>query len=175
MSTSSSPASRIQANLQELFKGNVIAGDAYIKFQLTPEINALLSMAQVQESLIVEAEQITSLPAMPNSFVGMMNSRDRVFCVFDLAQLLALPSELINSRQYQVIVLQTQSKPSEPEIFLGLAVTQLQGIVRLPIEQIQSSVDDAPANLAAFMAGMATEKGNHIPILELNRLLANLQ
>ncbi|NJL53461.1 MAG: chemotaxis protein CheW, partial [Hydrococcus sp. SU_1_0] len=143
------------------------SGDAYIKFQLTPEISALLSMAQVQESLIVEAEQITSLPNMPNSFVGMMNSRDRVFCVFDLAQLLALPSELINSRQYQVIVLQIQTKPSEPLILIGLAVSQLQGIVRLPIEQIQSSLDDAPANLAAFMAGMALEKGNQIPILEL--------
>ncbi|MBW4532961.1 MAG: chemotaxis protein CheW [Pleurocapsa minor HA4230-MV1] len=174
MSTSS-PASRIQANLQELFQGNVASGDAYIKFQLTPEINALLSMAQVQESLIVEAEQITSLPTMPNSFVGMMNSRDRVFCVFDLAQLLALPSELINSRQYQVIVLQTMNQPSEPAILIGLAVTQLQGIVRLPIEQIQSSLEDAPANLADFMAGMALEKGNKIPILELNRLLASLK
>ncbi|MGL5835541.1 MAG: chemotaxis protein CheW [Waterburya sp.] len=171
MSTSS-PASRIQANLQELFKGNVASGDAYIKFQLTPEINALLSMAQVQESLIVESEQITSLPTMPNSFVGMMNSRDRVFCVFDLAQLLALPSELVNSRQYQVIVLQTISEPS---ILIGLAVRQLQGIVRLPVEQIQSSLDDAPVNLAAFMAGMALERGNKIPILELNYLLASLQ
>ncbi|MEY2856172.1 MAG: hypothetical protein RLZZ74_481 [Cyanobacteriota bacterium] len=170
MSTSS-PASRIQANLQELFKGNVASGDAYIKFQLTPEINALLSMAQVQESLIVEAEQITSLPTMPNSFVGMMNSRDRVFCVFDLAQLLALPSELINSRQYQVIVLRTISEPS---ILLGLAVKQLQGIVRLPVDKIQSSLDDAPANLAAFMAGVAEDGKTRIPVLELNRLLTAL-
>jgi positive phototaxis protein PixI len=171
MSTSSSPASRIQANLQELFKGNVASGDAYIKFQLTPEINALLSMAQVQESLIVESEQITSLPNMPNSFVGMMNSRDRVFCVFDLPQLLALPSELINSRQYQVIVLQTLS---EPAILLGLAVPQLQGIVRLPVDKIQASLDDAPANLAAFMAGVVEEGKTRIPVLELNRLLTAL-
>jgi chemotaxis signal transduction protein len=84
---------------------------------------------------------------------------------------LALPSELINSRQYQVIVLRTISEPS---ILLGLAVKQLQGIVRLPIEQIQSSLDDAPANLAAFMAGVALEKENKIPILELNRLLTAL-
>jgi positive phototaxis protein PixI len=171
MSTSS-PASRIQANLQELFKGNVASGDAYIKFQLTPEINALLSMAWVQESLIVEAEQITSLPNMPNSFVGMMNSRDRVFCVFDLAQLLALPSELINSRQYQVIVLQTTSEPS---ILIGFAVPQLQGIVRLSVDKIQSSLDDAPANLVPFMAGVVEEEKTRIPILELNRLLASLQ
>jgi positive phototaxis protein PixI len=171
MSTSS-PASRIQANLQELFKGNVASGDAYIKFQLTPEINALLSMAQVQESLIVEAEQITSLPNMPNSFVGMMNSRDRVFCVFDLAQLLALPSELINSRQYQVIVLQTISEPS---ILIGFAVPQLQGIVRLPVDKIQSSLDDAPANLATVMAGVVEEGKARIPVLEFNRLLASLQ
>jgi positive phototaxis protein PixI len=111
------------------------------------------------------------LPSMPNSFVGMMNSRDRVFCVFDLAQLLALPSELINSRQYQVIVLKTLKEPS---ILLGLAVPQLQGIVRLPVDKIQASLDDAPANLAAFMAGVVEEGKTRIPVLELNRLLTAL-
>jgi positive phototaxis protein PixI len=100
-----------------------------------------------------------------------MNSRDRVFCVFDLAQLLALPSELINSRQYQVIVLKTLKEPS---ILLGFAVPQLQGIVRLTVDKIQVSFDDAPTNLAAFMAGVAEDGKTRIPVLELNRLLTAL-
>ena len=78
MSTSS-PASRIQAKLQELFEGKITSGDAYIKFKLTSEITALLSMNQVQESLIVEAAKITPLPSMPKYTIGMINSRDRVF------------------------------------------------------------------------------------------------
>ena len=122
MTTSSSPASRIQANLQQLFKAKLAPGDAYIRFQLTSETTALWSMEQVQESLIVEANRITSLPNMPESVIGIMSSRNRVFSVFDLAQLLTLPSRLIAPRQYQIIVLQTTCK--QP-IYIGLAVTFL--------------------------------------------------
>lgn len=170
MSTSSA-ASRIQANLQELFEGKLASGDAYIKFQLTPEVTALLSMTQVQESLIVEAAKITSLPSMPKSTIGMMNSRDRVFCIFDLAQLLTLSAELIGSRQYQIIVLKTIN---EPAIFVGFAVSQIQGIVRLSAEKIKSSWDDAPANLVSLVNGFVQEGESMMPIIELNNILKTL-
>ena len=80
--SASSPAARIQANLQELFQGNSASGSPYIKFQLTSEITALLSMEQVQETSIVDAALITPLPSMPPSVIGIMNSRDRVFLCF---------------------------------------------------------------------------------------------
>jgi positive phototaxis protein PixI len=169
MSTSSA-ASRIQANLQELFEGKLASGDAYIKFQLTPEVTALLSMTQVQESLIVEATKITTLPSMPKSTIGMMNSRDRVFCIFDLAQLLALSSELISLRQYQIIVVTIH----EPAIFIGFAVSQLQGIVRLSAEKIKSTADDVPANLVPFLSGVVQQPEAMMPIIELNSVLKAL-
>ena len=70
---------------------------------------------------------------MPQSVIGIMNSRDRVFCVFDLAQLLGLPTKLFTPRQYQIIVLQTTSPTP---VRLGLAVNTIQGIMRLASEQI---------------------------------------
>ncbi len=164
----SSPASRIQANLTELFEANIAPGNAYIKFQLNSEITALLSMAQVQKSLIAKAEQITPLPSMPRSVIGMINSGDRVFCVFDLAKLLGLSSELTNSQQYQIIVLQTVNEPS---IFIGLAISQLQGIIRFTRDKVQSSVDDVHPSLSSCLAGVLPEADNVIPILELERLL----
>jgi twitching motility protein PilI len=167
MSTSSA-ASRIQANLQELFEANVASGDAYIKFQLTTKMVALLSMSQVQESLIVEAAKITPLPSMPKSTLGMMNSRDRVFCIFDLAQLLTLSAELISSRQYQIIVLKTMNEPS---IFIGFAVSQLQGIVRLSTDKIKSAADDTPTSLVPFLSGVAQQAESMMPIIELNSVL----
>lgn len=127
-----SAVSRIQDNLQELFKGKLAPGEAYIKFQLTTEITALLSMARVQESLIVQAKQITALPGMPKSVIGMMNSRDRVFCVYDLPHLLNLPSTLMSSQQYQVVVLEISELLAKEEILkVGLAVEQIGGITRL--------------------------------------------
>ena len=150
----SSPASRIQANLQELFQGKLTPGDAYIRFQLTSDITALLSMEQIQESLVVETEKITPLPNMPRSVIGIMSSRDRVFCVFDLAQLLALPSSLISPRQYQVIVVEVaEILYSQQSIYCGLAVAHLQGITRVTPEQLQSPPPDLAPSLASFILG----------------------
>ncbi|MDJ0649689.1 MAG: chemotaxis protein CheW [Xenococcaceae cyanobacterium MO_188.B19] len=169
--TTSSAASRIQADLQELFKADLAPGDAYIRFQLTSDMTALLSMKQVQESLIVETEKITTLPSMPESVIGIMSSRDRVFCVFDLAQFLALPSRLIAPRQYQIIVLQTTSK--QP-IYMGLAVYRLQGILRLPTAQILRSLESFPSNIAPYLEGVVQEEETMIPILEFNRISETL-
>ena len=166
-----SAASRIQGNLQDLFKTKLTPGDAYIRFQLTTEMTAFLSMEQVQESLVVDTEKITPLPSMPESVVGMMSSRNRVFCVFDLARVLALPSTLISPRQYQIIVLQTTN---EQALYVGLAVTRLQGMVRLPAAKIQSSLDTFSSSLAFYLSGAVLEAEITIPVLEFNSILQSL-
>ena len=164
-----SAASKIQANFQDLFKANLAAGDVYIRFRLTSSMTALLSMVQVQESLVVEADKITPMPGMPETVVGIMSSRGRVFCVFDLAQLLKLSSELIAPRQYQIIVLQTTD---ERPIYIGFAVNRLQGIMRLNSEQIMPFLSDLPADfptdIVPYLRGAVSENENVIPILEFN-------
>lgn len=166
--SASSSAARIQANLQELFQGKSASGTPHIKFQLTSQVVALLSMERVQETLIVEAGQITLLSSMPPSVIGIMNSRDRVFCVFDLAQLLGFPVGLATPRQYQVIVLQTTG--STP-IQIGFTVNNLQGIVRLREEQIRAASDAVPAKIKPYTFGeVSTEQGT-IPILAFERIL----
>ena len=183
--TPSSPAARIQTNLQELFQGNLAPGDAYIRFQLTTRVNSLprdylrqgkkvisdmtflLSMEQVRESLLVEANRITPLPNMPESVIGIMNSKNQVFCVFDLAELLRLHSQSIFYRQYQIIVLQTRW---EKPIYLGLAVTHLQGIVRLTPEEIDSSLEGLPSHLSPYLCGSVQLEKTTTPILDFNCL-----
>lgn len=171
--SASSPAARIQANLQELFQGNSASGSPYIKFQLTPEITALLSMEQVQETSIVDAALITPLPSMPPSVIGIMNSRDRVFCVFDLARLLTLPNRLVAPRRYQIIVLQT-TDPTP--IQLALAVNSVQGIMRIAAEQIQSPMDNhnLSANIAPYVSGVVTAEKIATPVLEFDRILETI-
>ena len=169
--SASSPAARIQANLQELFQGKSASGTPHIKFQLTSEVVALLSMELVQETLIVEAGQVTLLPSMPTSALGIMNSRDRVFGVFDLAQLLGLPVRAAVPRHYQVIVLQTTG--STP-IQIGFTVNNFQGIVRLTAEQIRAASDAVPAKIKPYTSGeVSTEQGT-IPILAFERILDTL-
>ena len=166
-----SAVSKVQANLDELFKGSLASGDAYIKFQLGTETTALLSMKQVQKSLIVEAEKITTLPSMPESTIGIISSRDRVFCIFDLAQILKLSSWSISPRQYQVIVLQTKD---ELPIYVGLAVAQLQGIIRLSEGEIQDNSAGVSSTFTDYISGVVEQESNALPILDFNLILQAL-
>ena len=165
-----SAIAKVQNNLNELFQSNLAPGDAYIKFKITSDVTALLSMVRVQESLFIEARKITPLPSMPESVLGMMSSRDRVFCVFDLAQVLQLASRSTPPRQYQIIVLQTVS---EQPVYFGLAVTQLQGIVRLSKQQIQPPHNFSEA-IDPYLYGLAQAELGTIPILNLDRILNTL-
>ena len=168
MSTSSS-ASRLQELLPQLFQANLPPGEPYLRFQLTMEMTALMSMKQVQESLLVAAEQITPLPNMPPSVIGMMGSRNHVFCVIDLAQML-LRSPLGSFREYHVVVLQTSQTAgfqtaSEQEILLGVAVHRIQGITRLTSEQLQSPIEDFPDTLTPYLCGCVVEDEKRILVL----------
>ena len=167
-----SATSRVQANLEELFKGKLAPGDAYVKFQLTSTVTALLSMKQVQESLIVGAERITPLPNMPEFTIGMINSRDRVFCIFDLALLFGLSSELANYRQYPIVVFQTLGNSP---IYVGIAVSQLQGIVRISREQIRPANNFVNAKLMPYVLGVVEKEETTIPVLELENVLQILK
>ncbi len=186
----SSPASRVQAELQELFQANLAPGDAYIRFQLTAAITPplgdsspdksslrsqmtlLLSMERVQESLIIEADKITPLPSMPESVIGIMNSNNHVFCVFDLAQLIQLHSQTISPRQYQIIVLQTIT---EKPIYIGLAVSCLKGIIRVVKENIQFSLEGFPPKIIPYLVGAVEFQGKMLPILEFNLITEAFQ
>ncbi|MGL5836083.1 MAG: chemotaxis protein CheW [Waterburya sp.] len=164
--TTSSPASRIQANINELFQANLSPGDAYIRFQLTSKMTALLSMKQVEESLLIAPEEITPMPNMPESVIGIMSSRDRVLCVFDLAQLLNLDSSLIAPRQYQIIVLEVSKiLSSEQSLYLGLAVNHLQGVIRLTSEKLQLP-QDLPAGLTSYVRRCIWENEQQLLVLD---------
>lgn len=164
-------ASLVKANLKDLFKANLAPGEAYIQFQLTADLTALLSIKQVEGSAIVTADKITPMPSMPEWVIGIMSDRDRVFCVFDLAQLLNLPSQLIAPRQYQIILLKTNS---EQPIFIGFAVAYIQGIVRLTAEEIKSRSDAFPEQIIPYLCGSIQQQNNFIAILEFDRIFKTL-
>ena len=168
---SQSVSAKIEANIQELFETKLTSGESYIRLKITPEISTFLAMEKIQESLIIGAERISPIPNMPESFIGIMNSRDRVFSVFDLALLLKLPTPLFSPREYQVVVLETQSaKP----IYIAFAVEGLQGMIRLAKEQISTSMEQVPAELAPFALGCIHDKESVVPLIEFGAILDTL-
>lgn len=166
-----SAAERVQRDLQQLFEAKLTSGDAYLKLQLTSDVAALVSMTPVEESRIVAAEAISPLPNMPPAVIGMMNSRDRVFCIFDLAQLLGLSTQPKVIRQYQIAVLKTTGD----SIYVGLSVMELQGIIRFGKEQIQTYHPAIHPNLIPFTTGVVAHLETPLAILNFERVLEQLK
>ena len=168
----STPASKVQDILPQLFKASLTPGKPYIQFQLTEQITALIPLEQVHESIIVEATAISLLPSMHESVMGIMSSRNHVFCVIDLAQLLMLDSPLIYSRQYQIIVLRVSPNETlrgtsvKGDSLLGIAVSHLQGITRLTAEKLQSPIVDFPSSLTPYLCGAVVVESQQILVLD---------
>lgn len=184
MSTSTSLA-KLDQLLPQLFQGSSPEGKAYLRFQLTADIAAAISMDRVQESLLVGSEQISPLPNLPEAVIGIMSARNRIFCVVDLAQLLMLPSTLTLARQYHTIVVRANSGNlpadsfqsdnnsallEERELFLGIAVDRIQGITRFTTDKLQSPKFNFPAQLVPYLSGAVTEDGHQLLILDIESI-----
>lgn len=145
-------SSRLEKLLPQLFQAKQQPGDAYLRFLLTTDIPILIRMEAVQESLLVPAESITPIPNLPEWMLGLMNSRNAVFSVVDLAQMLGLPTLVGNPRQYHVVVVQTFTSDRR-EMLLGLMVNKIQGLTRVVSEEIQSPVGTFPEGLTPYLQG----------------------
>ncbi len=156
-SASSTSLSRLQELLPRLFQATQLPGQPYLRFLITEGMAALMSMEYVHESLMVPSEQITALPNMARSVLGLMSSRDQIFCLVNLAQLLGYPSTADTQRQYRVIVARVpQSKYQvaiEGDALLGLAVPQIQGVARFTDDQLQGPTALCPSNLKPYVIG----------------------
>ncbi len=151
---------RLQELLPQLFNTQKLEGDYYLRFQLTDEISGLINLKYVQESLTIKGDRITAVPNLPEYVVGLMSSRNQVFLAIDLAHLAGLSPETVNLRQYQTIVVQTnsaeedsQSKESNTDgiNLFGLTVKKIEGITRMLSNRFIPVTENIPESLRPFI------------------------
>lgn len=111
---------------------NQVIGDIYVKFQVAAHTPAILPMELVQEVLIVPVARITPMPNMPECILGLLNRRNRVLWVLDLAQVLNLQPIDANAQQYHMVIIRVEQVP------LALVVQEVKGITRFTPDCIQS-------------------------------------
>ena len=71
---------------------------------------------------------------------------------------------------YQMIVIRTSSLMSQTnnkELFLGLAVPRIQGVIRVISEERETPQKDLPESLLPFIQETLKEGDNTLPILNL--------
>lgn len=174
MSTPVSSFNRLEKLLPELFQSNQVQGESYLRGQLTPQLTVLLPMEFVQESLLINEEQITAIPSMPDYFVGLMTSRDNVFALIDLPQLLGLTGKMSQPRRmyHTVVVRFWDSAITKKELLLGLAFDRIQGITRIDSAQIEPVVSsNIPKSIKAYLCGALPDKEQTLPVLDIPKII----
>ena len=183
MSTSSS-FTRLRELLPQLFQEPEFQGNPYLRFSLNAQLSALILMEKVKESLSVSAEKITPIPSLPSFVMGLMSSRDSVFLVVDLAQLIGLSPLSTYLRQYNVIVLDLSSfLDSSQNLLVGFAVNRIQGVNRFLPEQIAGGVNlneslitkHLPKNSKEYFSSQCQGKDGELMILELSKIFRTLK
>lgn len=173
-SIATTPDTRLQQLLPQLFQPETQSGDRYLKFDIAPNLPALIALEDVQESAQIPNHKITPLPNLPACILGLMNARNQVLCVVDLAQILQIPTPWSHRQDYSVVTIRLTSTPEmaeEPNL-LALMLHDIQGIVRLQSDAIESSVDAFAKTLIPFLQGCATQGANSLPILDVKAIAA---
>jgi twitching motility protein PilI len=134
-------------------------------------------MESVQESLLVEEEKITPIPSMEAYVVGLMSSRDRVFCLIDLPLFLGVTDKLVSSRRvYHTVVTRVPGESdSEKELLFGFAFYRVQGVTRINSEQMESVTQELPSSLKPYLVGYFSDREQQLPVLDLANIVKQVQ
>lgn len=135
-------------------------GDSYLKFHLDLHTIAILAMEHVQEVLIVPSTRVSPMPNMPEFVLGLLNRRNRIFWVIDLAPMLSFQPPDTTAQQYNVVILRVG------EIPLGLLVEEVKGLTRISPDLIQPPLGLVTPVLIPYIHGCVLHKQE--PALVLN-------
>ncbi|HCF27880.1 MAG TPA: chemotaxis protein CheW [Cyanobacteria bacterium UBA11049] len=141
------------------------SSDSFLKFNLEQQTPCILAMAQVQEVLIVASRRITPMPNMPECVLGLVNRRNRVLWVIDLALMLSLQPLGTNAQQYNLIIIQAK------QITLGLLVQEVKGVTHFASELIQAPTELVTSALIPYLSGCIVEEQEVLLVLSAEAIV----
>lgn len=165
------PADRLQQLLPELFNPQPVAGEQFLRLQLTSDLTIAIALSWVEETLLISPQAVTPMPNMPPHVLGLMSAQGQVFWAINLIQFLQLPIALESSQYYEVVMIRAlgaglpQGGAASGEMFLGLVVPKIKGAVRLSLEQIISPMHEVDANFHPYLSGQVVLDGETILVL----------
>jgi twitching motility protein PilI len=102
---------------------------------------------------------------MPECILGLINQRSQVIWVVDLAQMLGL--EPINREEpnYQIAIARVENIP------LGLVIRQVEEVMRLNPEEIDSSVKNVRPSLIPYLKGCVLQEQKILLVLNTKAII----
>jgi len=151
--------------LGETYRGDTDV-NKYLSFRLGKQIFGA-SILSVQE--IIEYEEVTPVPMMPDFICGVINLRDHVVPVVDLAKRLGNEGVQVNRRTCIVIV---EIYMDDTELEVGLIVDAVSDVVDLTDKEIEVTPSFGGKLRTDFIKSMAKCDGRLFILLDLQRLLS---
>lgn len=148
-----------------LKKDSPILAKSFLKFQLAPNVMAMLPAQTVQEAMVLPTRRVMAMPNMPAALLGLINRRGRVFWVANLVRVLGLPVADRQSQQYSLIIVQGNSTP------LALQVNSIDGMVSFTPDAILPPPNNVSNLIVPYLSGCVTHKDETIFILDVEALL----
>ncbi|MEL6249733.1 MAG: chemotaxis protein CheW [Cyanobacteria bacterium J06648_16] len=142
-----------------------VPGESFLKFQLTPQITAILPAQVVQEATVLSARRITAMPNMPACLLGLTNRRGQVFWVASLVRLLGLPLATRYRQQYSLVIIQVGTSP------VALQVDAIEGIVSLPADAIQPPPVHTNSAVLPYLRGCVVHRNETLLLLDAEAIL----
>jgi len=140
-------------------------GDTYLRFELEQQTPAILSIEYAQEVLVVPVGRITRMPNMPKYVLGLLNRRNRVLWVVDLAQMLNLQPLDPNTQHYNIVIIRVGQVP------LGLVVPEVKGVTRFTPDCIQSPQGVGTTFLMPYLHGCILQHKEILLVLKAEAIV----
>ncbi|MDJ0530885.1 MAG: chemotaxis protein CheW [Xenococcaceae cyanobacterium MO_207.B15] len=137
----------------------------YVKLALEANKFAVLPMDNAKEVLLVSSQRISPVPNMSNYILGLINQRSHIFWVVDLPYMLGMQPIARNQQSYHLAIVRSNNIP------LGLVVTEVQGVIHLSHEEIQSPVGTVSPRLVPYLKGCSLQKDQLFLVLDAEAIV----
>ncbi|MBV9388833.1 MAG: purine-binding chemotaxis protein CheW [Chroococcidiopsidaceae cyanobacterium CP_BM_ER_R8_30] len=145
-----------------------ILRDTYLKFLIEQDTPAILAVEYVQEVIVVPSTSLNSMPNMPNYILGLLNRRNKILWVIDLAQMLNLKAFTADTKQYNLAIIKVGQIP------LGIVVYAVQGVTQFAPENLQSVQGLVTSTLAYYLHGCILQQQEILLVLKAEAIVQSL-
>lgn len=137
----------------------------WVTFRLENEKYGI-NVMQVQE--VLRVTEIAAVPGAPDYVLGIINLRGNVVTVIDTRKRFGLNSIAMDDATRIVII-------EADEQVVGILVDSVAEVVDLRVSEIEPAPNVGSEDNAKFIQGVASQDGELLIIIDLNRLLTDEQ
>ena len=130
-----------------------------------------VDLTTVREVLDPIEQTLSPVPNTQPFLLGLMNLRGEILAVADFGQFINLPPTDLHHLQSRILVLETNNlqNPRALPVRIGLAVSQVQGVLSLYPDQVVSAVE-VTEDIAPFLRGLYDCDGRLLMILDVEAI-----